>query len=177
MLEIEKISFAYPGHPPALKNESLAVGEGEFIGLAGRNGSGKTTLTRIMVALAKPISGQVTLDGKATKNCGPDVMARAIGYVFQNPDRQIFRDTVAQEVAFGPEQLGWSEIERQDAVAAALGMTGLEPGDGSPETWAVHAPALPAGWEAIEIDLLWLHGDPWRLRAAPGMTRAELVRL
>ena len=126
MLEIEKISFAYPGHPPALKNVSLTIREGEFIGLAGRNGSGKTTLTRIMVALAKPISGQVTLDGKATKNCGPDVMARAIGYVFQNPDRQIFRDTVAQEVAFGPEQLGWSEIERQDAVAAALGMTGLE---------------------------------------------------
>ena len=62
-------------------------------------------------------------------------------------------------------------------TSVGLGMTGLEPGDGSPETWAVHAPALPAGWEAIEIDLLWLHGDPWRLRAAPGMTRAELVRL
>lgn len=62
-------------------------------------------------------------------------------------------------------------------TSVGLGMTGLEPGDGPPETWAVHAPALPAGWEAIEIDFLWLHGDPWRLRAAPGMARAELVRL
>ena len=53
-------------------------------------------------------------------------MARAIGYVFQNPDRQIFRDTVAQEVAFGPEQMDWSDNERMQAVADALRMTGLE---------------------------------------------------
>ena len=92
MLEIQEVSFAYPGHSPALKKVSVSIGAGEFIGLAGRNGSGKTTLTRIMVGLAKPIAGQVTLDGQPTKTCGPDVMARAIGYVFQNPDRQIFRD-------------------------------------------------------------------------------------
>ena len=126
MLEMQQVSFAYPGHPPALKNVSIAIREGEFIGLAGRNGSGKTTLTRIMVGLAKPAAGQATLDGREIMNCGPDVVARAVGYVFQNPDRQIFRDTVAQEVAFGPEQLGWNEQERQDAVAEALRMTGLE---------------------------------------------------
>ena len=126
MLEIQQVSFAYPGHPPALKNVSLSIKPGEFIGLAGRNGSGKTTLTRIMVGLAKPISGMVSLDGQLTKTCGPDVMARAIGYVFQNPDRQIFRDTVAQEVAFGPEQFGWNESEKQNAVDTALQMTGIE---------------------------------------------------
>ena len=126
MLEIEQVSFAYPGQSPALKNVSVAIKEGDFIGLAGRNGSGKTTLTRIMVGLAKPKSGQVILDGKPTKTCGPSVMARAIGYVFQNPDKQIFRDTVSQEVAFGPEQLGWNEIEKQNAVESALKMTGIE---------------------------------------------------
>ena len=126
MLEIQQVSFAYPGHAPALKELSLTVAAGDFIGLAGRNGSGKTTLTRIMVGLAKPVSGQVLLDGRNTLQCGPAVMARAIGYVFQNPDRQIFRDTVAQEVAFGPEQMDWSDNERMQAVADALRMTGLE---------------------------------------------------
>ena len=127
MLDIQQVSFAYPGHAPALKQVSLTVAAGDFIGLAGRNGSGKTTLTRLMVGLAKPVSGQVLLDGQNTIQCGPATMARAIGYVFQNPDRQIFRDTVAQEVAFGPEQMEWSDSERAEAVAAALNMTGLEP--------------------------------------------------
>ena len=126
MLDIQQVSFAYPGHAPALKDVSLTVAAGDFIGLAGRNGSGKTTLTRIMVGLAKPVSGQVLLDGRNTIQCGPAVMARAIGYVFQNPDRQIFRDTVAKEVAFGPEQMDWSDNERMQAVADALRMTGLE---------------------------------------------------
>ncbi len=126
MLEIQRVSFAYPGQVAALKDVSLTVAAGDFIGLAGRNGSGKTTLTRIIVGLAKPIAGQVLLDGRNTLQCGPAVMARAIGYVFQNPDRQIFRDTVAQEVAFGPEQMGWSDDERTQAVADALRMTGLE---------------------------------------------------
>lgn len=126
MLDIQKVSFSYPGHPPALKEISLLISEGEFIGLAGRNGSGKTTLTRILVGLEKPSSGSVNLDGKPTKECGPAEMARAVGYVFQNPDRQIFRDTVAREVAFGPEQLGWSPEEQQLATVEALKMTGLE---------------------------------------------------
>ena len=125
MLEVEQVSFSYPGHPPALKNISLQIGEGEFIGLAGRNGSGKTTLTRMMIGLEKPGTGRVLLDGKSTRECGPAEMARAIGYVFQNPDRQIFRDTVEQEVAFGPEQLGWPEAERKLAVAQAMQRPGL----------------------------------------------------
>lgn len=125
MLEIQQVSFAYPGHAPVLKNVSLSIQAGEFIGLAGRNGSGKTTLTRLMVGLGKPASGQVTLDGKPAKDGGPAVMARSVGYVFQNPDRQIFRDTVASEVAYGPEQMDWSDDERQAAVDDALAMTGL----------------------------------------------------
>lgn len=125
MLEIQQISFAYPGHDPVVKNVSLSVQAGEFIGLAGRNGSGKTTLTRLMVGLEKPAAGQVMLDGKPAKEGGPAVMARSVGYVFQNPDRQIFRDTVASEVAYGPEQMDWSDAERQSAVDDALEMTGL----------------------------------------------------
>ena len=125
MLEITEVSFSYPGQAPALNKVSLTIAAGDFIGLAGRNGSGKTTLTRLMVGLAKPSAGQVILDGKPTRECGPKVMARSIGYVFQNPDRQIFRDTVATEVAYGPEQMEWGEEERRQAVAEALAMTGL----------------------------------------------------
>lgn len=125
MLEIQQVSFAYPGHAPALKNVSLSIEAGEFIGLAGRNGSGKTTLTRLMVGLGKPATGEVMLDGNPAKDGGPAVMARSVGYVFQNPDRQIFRDTVASEVAYGPEQMDWSDAERQSAIDAALAMTGL----------------------------------------------------
>lgn len=126
MLEIKEVSFSYPGQAPALKNVSVSIAAGEFIGLAGRNGSGKTTLTRMMVGLAQPASGQVLLDGKPAKEGGPAVMARSVGYVFQNPDRQIFRDTVAAEVSYGPEQMDWDETERQSAVNDALAMTGLE---------------------------------------------------
>ena len=125
MLELDQVSFAYPGQAPALNRVSISIKAGEFIGLAGRNGSGKTTLTRVMVGLAKPATGRVWLDGDPVQAGGPAMMARTIGYVFQNPDRQIFRDTVASEVAFGPEQLGWNETEREAAVAAALQMTGL----------------------------------------------------
>ena len=125
MLEIREVSFSYPGQSPALNKVSVSIAPGEFIGLAGRNGSGKTTLTRLMVGLTKPADGQVLLDGKPAQDCGPAVMARSVGYVFQNPDRQIFRDTVATEVAYGPEQMDWNETERQAAVADALSMTGL----------------------------------------------------
>ena len=125
MLEIREVSFSYPGQSPALNQVSVSIAPGEFIGLAGRNGSGKTTLTRLMVGLTQPAAGQVMLDGKPAQDCGPAVMARSVGYVFQNPDRQIFRDTVATEVAYGPEQMDWNEAERQAAVADALSMTGL----------------------------------------------------
>ena len=120
MLELDQVSFAYPGQAPALNRVSISIKAGEFFGIVGRNGSGKTTLTRVMVGLAKPATGRVWLDGDPVQAGGPAMMARTIGYVFQNPDRQIFRDTVASEVAFGPEQLGWNETEREAAVAAAL---------------------------------------------------------
>lgn len=125
MLDIAGVSFAYPGHPPVLKNISLQLVGGEFVGLAGRNGSGKTTLTRLMVGLEQPVEGSVRIDGRTPRECGPAEMAKTVGYVFQNPDRQIFRDTVEHEVAFGPEQLGWQPDSIRRAVEEALHLTGL----------------------------------------------------
>ncbi|MDR3562277.1 MAG: ABC transporter ATP-binding protein [Negativicutes bacterium] len=125
MLEIETISFGYKPDCYAIRDVSFAIAAGEFVAIAGRNGSGKTTLTRLIMALLKPAVGRVLLDGNDTAKMETAAIARHIGYVFQNPDRQIFRDTVAREIAYGPEQLGFSPAEVEQEVAKAMASTGL----------------------------------------------------
>jgi len=125
VLEVQNVSFCYkPGHY-AVNNVSFTVSGGEFIAIAGRNGSGKTTVTRLIMSLLKPADGRILLDGGDTAKVKTAHLARQIGYVFQNPDRQIFRDTVAQEIAYGPEQLGFSPAEISQAVDEAMAVTGL----------------------------------------------------
>lgn len=126
MLEIDNVSFCYKEGHYAVREVSLAVAAGDFVAVAGRNGSGKTTLTRLVMGLIKPKTGRVLLDGRDVAALTTADMARHVGYVFQNPDRQIFRDTVAEEAAYGPEQMGFGAAEARDAVAAALAATGLE---------------------------------------------------
>lgn len=126
MLELKNVSFCYKKDHFAVQDVSLTVSDGEFIAIAGRNGSGKTTVTRLIMALLKPLGGTIVLDGEDTARFGAAEMARQVGYVFQNPDRQIFRDTVAREIAYGPEQLGFSPEEIKLAVARAVKATGLE---------------------------------------------------
>lgn len=125
MLELKNVSFAYAGGNMALNDVSLSIGAGEFVAIAGRNGSGKTTLTKLMMSLLKPAEGQVYFNGQDTRRFGPADMAREIGYVFQNPDRQMFRDTVRQEVSYGPQQLGFAPEAVRCAVDEALAAVGL----------------------------------------------------
>lgn len=125
LLKIQQIIYNYSSGRRALDNVDFTVSAGEFVALAGRNGSGKTTLTRLAMALLKPTGGSIQFQGKDTAAMTPADMARSIGYVFQNPDRQIFRETVAQEVSYGPEQLGFSPEAINESVAWALSMTGL----------------------------------------------------
>lgn len=125
LLDINNIVFDYGQGGRALNCVDFAVASGEFVALAGRNGSGKTTLTRLAMALLKPTSGSITFQGQNTSAMTPADMAHSIGYVFQNPDRQIFRDTVAKEVAYGPEQLRFTPEAINEAVSQALRMTGL----------------------------------------------------
>lgn len=125
LLNIQKIIYNYSSGRRALDNVDFTVSAGEFVALAGRNGSGKTTLTRLAMALLKPTGGSIQFQGKDTAAMTPADMARSIGYVFQNPDRQIFRETVSQEVSYGPEQLGFSPEAINQSVAWALNMTGL----------------------------------------------------
>lgn len=125
MLELKNVSFGYKSQLSVLSNVSLRINSGDFLAVIGRNGSGKTTLTRIIMALKKPSNGEVLFDGQNAKKYSAADMAHHIGYVFQNPDRQFFRETAAQEVAYGPEQLGYTNAQIADFVKDALSATGL----------------------------------------------------
>ncbi len=106
-LDIDNLSHAYPDGEGGIFDISFSIGKGEFIILAGRNGSGKTTLIRHLNGLLKPDKGRIRLYGNDIfKNI---IHTRqTIGMVFQDADTQIVGETVFDEVAFGPENLGWS---------------------------------------------------------------------
>ena len=107
MLELKNVSFHYgKDGPEILRNINLSFGKGEFIAVTGRNGSGKTTITRLLTGLEKPTEGSVLYDGADVTREGAAERSRFIGYVFQQPDRQMFMPTVREEVGFGLYQQG-----------------------------------------------------------------------
>ncbi len=125
-LETRDIWFAYEDTSPVLKGISLNIEPGEFVAMIGQNGSGKTTLVKHFNSLLKPSSGQVLLDGKDIKDQSIGALARDVGYVFQNPDHQIFSATIREEIAFGPTNLGLDESEVADRTIDALNRFGLQ---------------------------------------------------
>ncbi len=125
MLELRDVSFAYNNGVPVLEHLNIQVREGEFIGLGGRNGSGKTTVTRLFMGLEKPTGGFVYIDGRDVTEEKAARRSRSIGYVFQRPERQMFRPTVAKEIAYGPEQSGHAAADVKIAVETAMAATGL----------------------------------------------------
>jgi len=126
ILEIDSVSFSYSGGPRVLDDISLTIGAGEFIAIVGQNGSGKTTLAKMSVGLLAPDSGEVLLEGRDRTTLRPAETAREIGYVFQNPDHQIFADTVEAEVKFGPRNFGLDDREIESRSAEVLQAVGLE---------------------------------------------------
>lgn len=110
----------------ALKNISLTIKQGEFIGILGLNGSGKTTLVRLLNGLLKPTAGKVYINGMDTSSFkNLTEIRRLIGMVFQNPDNQIVCPLVEEEIAFGPENLGLNEKEVRNRIEWALGIVGM----------------------------------------------------
>ncbi len=130
LIELEKVSFTYPEAPtPALREVSLTITEGEFVVILGENGSGKSTLARHLNGLLIPTSGSVRVAGNDTRDIPVSQMASQVGYLFQNPDHQIFAPTVREEVGFGPRNLHLGEDEVNQRVAEALEiveLSGLE---------------------------------------------------
>ena len=125
-----------PSSPWALRNVSLTVRRGEFLGLAGHTGSGKSTLVQHLNGLIRPQEGSVYALGLDLVNKKDAAAVKAkVGVVFQYPERQLFAETVAQDVAFGPHNLGLSQAEVARRVASSLARVGLDlatVGDKSP---------------------------------------------
>lgn len=123
----EDLWHVYPGDIIALQNANLAVHSGEILGVVGQNGSGKTTLVKHFNGLLKPTRGRVFIAGQDSSKQQVHDLARHAGYVFQNPNHQLFATTVAAELAFGPKNFGLSEQEVQERVDDAVEFFGIEP--------------------------------------------------
>ncbi|MGM7421882.1 energy-coupling factor ABC transporter ATP-binding protein [Cellulosimicrobium sp. ES-005] len=131
VIEIDNVEHTYGGTKRALAGVSLSIGQGEFVAVIGKNGSGKTTLAKHFNGLLRPTNpgGSVRLrtrDGIVdTRRTKLHQLASTVGYVFQNPDRQIFHDTCREELEYGPRNLGVEESALEDQVNRTLALVGL----------------------------------------------------
>ena len=131
ILEIKNLTYTYSAGTPfehtALDNISFQVNRGEFVGIIGHTGSGKSTLMQQLNGLLKPTAGTVMLDGKdiwSDKKLTRQARFR-VGLVFQYPEYQLFEETVYQDIAFGPRNMGLDEKEIDRRVREAAGFVGL----------------------------------------------------
>ncbi len=139
VLTVENLSFAYSSKTPILKNINMEIRQQDFVALVGYNGSGKTTLAMQLNRLLKPQVGSVTYKNKSLEKLSRAEIARSIGFIFQNPDHQIFETSVEKEIAFGLVQQGISSKEIKRKVDEVLGFMDLE-------AYRDHHPAtLPKG--------------------------------
>ena len=124
-IEVSNLHFTYPAGVQALQGISLVIEAGELVAVVGQNGAGKTTLVKHLNGLLQPTSGQVLIGDWNTREHSVAKLARRVGYVFQNPDEQLFSKNVGIEVAFGPRNLGFSTEQVQASVKDALAITEL----------------------------------------------------
>ena len=125
MIELKNLDHHYPDGTHALKGITLTIQKGEFLLVCGPNGSGKTTLIRLISGLLKPTMGSVYVNGLDPIHDSREVR-RLVGMVFQDPDSQIVGETVREDVAFGPENLGLPVEEIRERVDWALRVMGLK---------------------------------------------------
>jgi len=125
MIEVKNVYFTYPNGVEALRGVSLRIDRGEFVAIMGQNGAGKTTLVKHFNGLLKPTKGEVIVDGVNTKETSVATLARKVGYVFQNPDHQLFCETVEKEIAFALKNFGFDEELIKKRVDWALNLLGL----------------------------------------------------
>lgn len=127
ILDASGLGYAYPGSPPALVDASFSIDRGERVALLGVNGAGKSTLFQLLNGSLKPATGALTLDGAAVRydRKGLQVLRSSVGLVMQDPDDQLFAATVAEDVSFGPANMGLPEAEIRRRVEAALAAMGI----------------------------------------------------
>jgi energy-coupling factor transport system ATP-binding protein len=131
VLKMEGVHYRYPSGVEALQGIDLEIREGEFVALVGQNGSGKTTLAKHLNGLLRPTSGRAEVFGDDASRLSVTQLGKRVGYVFQNPDHQIFASTVREEVSFGPHNFGLKKKEVKvkknvEEALAAVNLTGYE---------------------------------------------------
>ncbi len=124
-IEINNLRFTYPTGLEAIKGINLTIASGEQVAIVGQNGAGKTTLVRHFNGLLRPSSGNVSIGDWETSKYSTAKLASRVGYVFQNPDEQLFSRDVLTEVAFGPRNLGYAKEKVDELVKRALSLTEL----------------------------------------------------
>jgi energy-coupling factor transport system ATP-binding protein len=122
MIEVKDLYYTYPTGLEALKGISLTVNDGEFLAVMGQNGAGKTTLVKHFNGLLKPTKGEVLVDGVSTRDVSVAQLARNVGFVFQNPDHQLFSETVEEEITFALRNFGFEKAVIEKQVDWALNL-------------------------------------------------------
>ena len=126
LIDVQNLSYTYPTGTHALFDTSLQVRKGEFLAIVGHNGSGKTTLVKHFNGLLKPTGGTATVCGKDTRTHTIFELGRDVGFVFQNPDHQIFSENIYDEVVFSPKLRGVPDSELKERVSEALHAVDLD---------------------------------------------------
>ena len=124
-IQITGLEHTYPGGVPALRGVSLEIETGECVAIVGQNGAGKTTLVKHLNSLLRPTAGVVQVGAWDTRQRSVAQMAAVVGYVFQNPDDQLFQRTTLAEVSFGPRNMGWPADRAAASAQAGLERVGL----------------------------------------------------
>jgi energy-coupling factor transport system ATP-binding protein len=124
-VEFDDLVFRYPSGIEAIRGVSLTIEPGETVAILGQNGSGKTTLVKHLDGLLRPASGRVLLDGRPTADRSIAELAATVGFVFQNPDEQLFERSVEREVSFGPRNLKVAPADIVVRVTQSLEAVGL----------------------------------------------------
>ena len=126
MLKITDLAYSYNGNKKILTDINFSLEQKEILAVVGRNGSGKTTLTKIIMGLIFPDAGKIMLEKEDVTLLSACDMAQKIGYVFQNPDRQLFADTVLDEAMYAPLQMGATRASAELQAKKALADVGLQ---------------------------------------------------
>lgn len=125
VLKIDHLSYTYDKGSEALTDVSMDIHENEFLAIIGQNGAGKSTLLKNITGLLRPTKGTIYINGKDNREMSVAAISREIGFVLQNPDRQLFAETVFEEIAFGLRNAGFKEAEIKSRIEETLESVGL----------------------------------------------------
>jgi energy-coupling factor transport system ATP-binding protein len=179
IIRCQGLKHSYSGKVEALRGVDLEIHRGEMIAIVGQNGSGKTTLVKHFNGLLMPTEGSIEVDGKPANEQGVFVLGKKVGYVFQNPDHQIFSETVFDEVAFSPRLRKMSDEEVKQRVEEALeavGLSGFESKDPFSLTKSGRQRVAVASVLAAKPEVLILDEPTTGLDYAEQRSMMELVR-